>query len=92
MRKRLDIKIYGHVQDVDFRYYTRQRAQDLRLTGFVRNESDGTVYVEAEGTEDKLEKLLKWCHHGPSWAKVKSVEHKYSNNLKNYKSFEINYD
>ena len=74
-----NIKVTGRVQGVWFRDSTRQKALELGVTGFVRNEADGSVYVEAEGEKDALEKLTKWCAVGPPAAEVEKVEAKLSN-------------
>jgi len=86
----LVISIYGQVQGVSFRYYTQAKAQELGVKGFVRNEAYNMVYIEAEGKENDLKALLKWCQKGPKWAKVEKVEHKFSKKLKGYKRFIIN--
>ncbi|MFC1615488.1 acylphosphatase [Patescibacteria group bacterium] len=72
--KHINIKIYGDVQGVCFRYYAKEKADKFGLFGFVRNEQDGTVYIEAEGEDDGLNKFLKWCEKGPKFAKVEKVE------------------
>ncbi len=87
----LTLKIFGDVQGVNFRYYAKLKADELRLGGFVFNEPDGTVYVEAEGGEGKLKEFLAWCRQGPRWAGVEKVDFKYSDKLKNFKGFEIEY-
>jgi acylphosphatase len=61
----LNIKIFGQVQGVFFRGSAKQKAQDLGITGFVRNVL-GAVYIEAEGSEEALEQFLGWCRHGPA--------------------------
>ena len=90
MKKHLNIKIFGQVQGVAFRYYSQGKAKALALTGFARNEPDGGVYLEAEGEEEKLKKFLEWCRQGPAWAKVEKVETE-EGEIKNYKNFEIRY-
>jgi acylphosphatase len=69
-----NIRITGKVQGVFFRDSARQKALDLELTGFIRNEPDGTVYAEVEGEEEAIEKFVKWCKEGPEHARVKSVD------------------
>ena len=64
--KRFFIKVSGKVQGVGFRYYTQQKAQQLGLKGWVRNEMDGTVEIEAEGTESSLEELISFIKKGAS--------------------------
>jgi acylphosphatase len=70
MKKHVTIRISGLVQGVFFRASTKEQADALNISGFVRNESDGSVYVEAEGDEKNLESFIAWCHHGPSRARV----------------------
>jgi len=71
---RLHARVYGLVQGVYFRDTTRQTANTLDLTGWVRNASDGSVEVTAEGLRPTLESLLKFLHVGPSHARVERVE------------------
>lgn len=73
MKKSLNIKIHGMVQGVFFRYSAKEHADTLGITGFARNEEDDSVYIEAEGEEEKLDKFLKWCKSGPSLAKVTKI-------------------
>lgn len=68
--KHFAIKISGKVQGVFFRASTKQKADELTIKGFVRNEPDGSVYCEAEGREDKLKQFADWCRSGPPFATV----------------------
>jgi acylphosphatase len=70
MKKGRIIRVYGKVQNVGFRFYTVRSAEEHRIMGFVRNEPDGSVYIEAEGEEDDLEIFTAWCRTGPKWARV----------------------
>ncbi len=67
--------VSGKVQGVYFRASTARKAQSLKLTGWVQNLDDGRVELHAQGPEDAVDLLLKWCESGPILAKVKSVEH-----------------
>ena len=51
-------KFYGRVQGVGFRYTAKYLAQSLGLTGWVKNEYDGTVKMEVQGREPMIDKLL----------------------------------
>ena len=82
MLKHLQIKIYGRVQGVSFRYYGREKARELGLNGIARNEPDGTAYFEVEGEEENLKKFLEWCYKGPETARVEKVEFVYSTEKK----------
>jgi acylphosphatase len=89
--KHINIKISGRVQGVLFRDAARRNGKKLDLTGFVRNDVDGSVYIEAEGEEENLEKFLAWCRRGPPFARVDDVQIEPSKTLKNYEDFMIQY-
>ncbi len=74
MNKRLEATINGHVQGVNFRYYTQQTANELHLSGWVMNQPDGSVRVMAEGPSEKLERLAEFLRHGQPPARVDQVE------------------
>ena len=88
--KHLNIRVHGIVQGVFFRSHTEEMAQSLDIKGFVRNESDGTVYIEAEGDEKSLQQLLDWCHTGPSSARVDKVESEVGE-LQSFTDFQTRY-
>lgn len=64
------IKVSGRVQGVFFRASTKTKAEELNIKGFIRNEPDGSVYIEAEGDESSMAKFIDWCKQGPRSAKV----------------------
>ena len=66
----LHIIIHGEVHGVSFRASTQTKALELSLTGWVRNLSNGTVEMHAEGSRDSLNQLIKWCQTGPPSANV----------------------
>jgi acylphosphatase len=68
------VVVKGRVQGVFFRAETRNRAQQLGLAGWVRNNADGTVEAAFEGEPDKVESMLEWCRRGPAHAYVDDVE------------------
>lgn len=63
----------GTVQGVGYRAACCNRAHELGLGGWVRNEADGSVEVEAEGSPQALGELRLWCEQGPAAAIVNSV-------------------
>jgi acylphosphatase len=71
---RVRLRIQGYVQGVSFRYYARQRASALGLSGWVRNRPDGTVEAEAQGPEEMVDRFIGWVREGPSLAQVERVE------------------
>ncbi len=71
---RLQAIVRGDVHGVGFRYATLETARRLGLTGWVRNNLDGSVEVTAEGPRHDLEALLAFLHQGPRAARVSAVE------------------
>ncbi len=74
MMKSLIINVYGRVQNVGFRYYTHKKANEMGILGFVKNKSDGSVYIEVEGEEDRLNLFRNWISKGPQWANVENIK------------------
>jgi acylphosphatase len=79
----------GSVQGVGFRYFVRNEAQSLGLTGWVRNLWDDTVEVYAEGERAHLKLLLKALYRGPSAATVTGVNYEWKAASGDFKSFHI---
>ena len=73
-RVRARLRVTGLVQGVFYRQSTASEAGRLGLTGSVRNLSDGSVEVVAEGARAAVEGLVAWCRRGPPSARVASVE------------------
>ncbi len=74
MKAHYNIKVSGKVQGVWYRDSARRKAEELGITGYARNEQDGSVFIEAEGDEDALDEFIAWCNEGPEWARVDSVD------------------
>jgi len=70
MTKSIQLKISGRVQGVGFRYYTKKKAAECNILGYVQNKTDGSVFIEAQGDETDIETFVSWCHKGPAWARV----------------------
>jgi len=87
--ERLELRIRGRVQGVAFRWHTRAAARRLGLTGWVRNEPDGSVRVVAEGSRAALEALAAWAAHGPDHARVTGREVSWSQATGGEQTFEI---
>jgi acylphosphatase len=88
---RLHALVSGRVQGVNFRYTTLQRAQALHLTGWVRNQPDGSVEVMAEGPQAGLEQLLEFLRNGPPHAGVTAVEVDWHTATGEYRTFDVRY-
>ncbi len=74
MLKKVHLLIFGKVQGVFYRIETKKRADELGLSGWVRNTSDGGVEIVARGEEKSLRKLIDWCRSGPERAVVERVD------------------
>jgi acylphosphatase len=72
--RRVDVSVRGRVQGVFFRASTQEKAVELGIRGTVRNEPDGSVFIEAEGNDEELEQFLAWVRKGPPHARVDSVK------------------
>lgn len=67
-------RVRGRVQGVGFRYFVERAANELGLSGWVRNDDDGTVQVYAVGNHDQLSQLAGLLWQGPRWAEVRGVD------------------
>ena len=89
--KRYKLTISGKVQGVGYRQFTRQHAIRLTLTGWVRNEHNGDVQAEAQGTSSQLEELFTVCQQGPPWSRVDAVRMEEIEVQENESGFIITY-
>jgi acylphosphatase len=83
--------VHGRVQGVFFRGFVERWAEQLKLTGDVRNLRDGTVEVRAEGERLQLGKLLNYLNTGPPSARVDRVETEWAEFTGNYSGFTVTY-
>lgn len=86
---RFYFKIFGDVQGVGFRYHLRGTAKALGLSGWVRNEGDGTVQGEVEGEADAALKFLREAGRGSYFRRVEKIEKKREEFKSEFKDFEI---
>jgi acylphosphatase len=86
---RLQATVHGRVQGVSFRYYTRSRARELDLVGYVRNLWDGSVEVVAEGPRPSLDDLLGFLYVGPRGALVVQVDVQWLGANAEFERFEV---
>lgn len=85
----MHVLITGIVQGVFFRAEAQKVAIGSNVTGWVRNLEDGSVEAVCEGTKEDVNKVIEWCHKGPSTAFVSNVEMKEQNPLSNFDKFKI---
>jgi len=88
-RIRAHVWISGRVQGVFFRAHTKELADELGLTGWVRNLPDGRVEAVFEGEEDAVKEVIEWCKRGPPLASVEKVEVRYEQPTGEFRGFRI---
>ena len=90
-QKALQVKVFGMVQGVGFRYYTLRRAQHYRLNGYVKNLPDRTVEAYAEGAEETLQHFLADLRRGPSGSQVDDLKVEWLAYSGKYSGFDITF-
>lgn len=88
----LKIELWGRVQGVNFRRSLVTFAQNIRLTGYVENQMDGSVLVIAQGEQHPLEELLAWCQKGSLFTKVRAMNFVWTETEKAFKDFKLKSD
>lgn len=86
--KAVKVTIRGTVQGVGLRYRVRWAAEDQDLTGWVRNEADGTVAIHVEGVDHRIKNFLDWLRGGVDGAKITRIE-TAPTFTKKYTAFEV---
>ena len=84
--ERARVLVSGRVQGVSFRDATRSQAEQLGLSGWVRNTQDGQVEAVFEGVPETVQQMIEWCKSGPSSADVEdvTVENEQPENLSGF--------
>lgn len=83
--------VYGRVQGVFFRAFVQEWAEQLNLTGYVRNRPGGAVEVMVEGGKPNLEKLLGYLKTGPPAARVEGVKSEWAEYTGEFSKFRVTY-
>ncbi|MEM5879040.1 MAG: acylphosphatase [Candidatus Aenigmatarchaeota archaeon] len=91
MKARAHVIISGIVQGVNFRYYTKLKAKENKVTGWIRNLVDGRVEAVFEGEKSSVESMIEFCKRGPPNAYVSNVEVKWEDFRGESEIFEIRY-
>ena len=88
-RERAHVHVSGNVQGVFFRGSTRQKADQLGLTGWVANLPDGKVEAVFEGPSEQVREMVRWCEEGPRQADVEDMETEFEDARDDLESFEV---
>jgi|TARA_B100001964_G_scaffold140887_1_gene155264 acylphosphatase len=84
-----EAKIRGRVQGVGFRYHTQRFAKELNVTGWVRNQKDGSVRVVARGRRAALEAFIAFLRIGPNHASVDEMDTDWARGGNDFREFTI---
>jgi acylphosphatase len=85
--KTLRLVIHGRVQGVFFRDSMQREAQHLKVSGWVRNRSDGTVEAAVQGEPAAVDAIVRWAQRGPQHAQVERIE--IEPDVGSYANFEV---
>ena len=85
------LRIKGNVQGVTFRASSKEKAEELGLAGWVKNNPDGTVSCEVCGPTAKVDAFVDWCKEGPRFARVEEVKEERVSDTCLYDKFTIRY-
>lgn len=88
-RERAHVYVSGQVQGVFFRDSAREKAEQLDLTGWVKNLPDGRVEALFEGPSERVREMVRWCEQGPSHAEVEDVDTEFEASEGDFTSFEV---
>ncbi len=86
---RAHVLIKGQVQGVFFRKWVKEKAEELGLTGWAQNLTDGRVEVVAEGEREKVNRLIELIRKGPRLAKVEHIDVSWEGATGEFGDFEI---
>ena len=83
------LRITGDVQGVSYRYWAQKKAKDLGLSGWAKNEHDGSVMIFAQGEESEVDAMIDWAREGSPMASVTNVEVEEAEPDADIRSFEV---
>lgn len=87
--QRAHVLVSGQVQGVFFRDSTRQKAEELGLSGWVKNVPEGQVEALFEGSSESIREMVDWCKEGPQRASVENVDVDFESAGGDLESFEV---
>lgn len=88
-KARVELTIQGRVQGVFYRQSTREKALQLGLTGWIKNNADGSVTAVFEGEIQAIEQAVRWCEQGPAAAQVSEVASRWQEFQDAFQTFAV---
>lgn len=89
MIKAYSIKVCGDVQGVNYRYFAKREAKSLDLTGWAKNEQNGTVSIFVQGEAESVQRFVDWAKQGSPMATVERVAVEVAETDETLKEFEV---
>lgn len=86
-----EITVTGRVQGVGYRYFAVQKANEMGITGWVKNSVDGDVIIVAQGIEEEIKTFIDYLYIGPTQARVDQISKVKFNTLSNFNTFSVKY-
>ena len=91
MKVQYELTISGRVQGVGYRYFAAQKANEMGITGWVKNAVDGSVIVVAQGIEEEIETFIDYLYIGPTRSRVDQISKVKFNTLSDFNTFSVKY-
>jgi acylphosphatase len=91
MMVQYEITVTGRVQGVGYRYFAVQKANEMGITGWVKNSVDGGVIIVAQGIEEEIETFIDYLYIGPTRSRVVQISKVKFNTLSNFDNFSVKY-
>ncbi len=89
IRVRVEVRLTGRVQGVWFRQSTKKTAEQYDVSGWCRNNSDGSVEAVFEGEESAVKSVIEWCKDGPELARVDDLQIEWKKSTGEFERFFI---
>ena len=86
-----EITVTGRVQGVGYRYFAARKANEMGITGWVKNAVDGSVIIVAQGIEEEIETYIDYLYLGPTRSRVDQISKVKFNTLTNFDNFSVKY-
>ncbi len=91
MKVQYELNITGRVQGVGYRYFAAQKANEMGITGWVKNAVDGSVIIVAQGIEEEIETYIDYLYIGPTRSRVDQISKVKFNTLSDFNNFSVKY-
>jgi len=86
-----ELKVTGRVQGVGYRYFAAKKANEMGITGWVKNSVDGSVIIVAQGIEEEIKTFTDYLYIGPTRCRIDQVTKVKFNTLANFDNFSVKY-